>query len=117
MLIGELEALARQHGNHFGNTSSNKPVFHPLLQFYLTPLYMALRKLEGGTSNDEVSFPLEKVVCSNNVDIMKMAIDKKQDGALHIILACQAIVSFMMRDMVGALTFTNLYVEHFVVRL
>ena len=118
VLIGEVEALARQQGNHFGNaTSSGKLVYSPLLQFYLTPAYNTLRDLQGTTDTPgkEVSFPLEKVMFSKNDDIIDAAILEKQHGPLHLVLAYQAAKSFMLRDMDNALKYTNLYMEHFEV--
>jgi len=120
-LLGEVEALARQHGNHFGSDgSSDKPVFSPLLQFYLTPLYNILRELEGerdlpDEEEEERSFPLHKLRFTNNDDILKAARESRLFGCVHNILSYQMSKSLILRDMVSALKFSDMYYEIFVV--
>ena len=121
VLTGEVETLARQHGNHFGNdASSDTPVYSPLLQFYLTPLYNTLRDLEGGHAQDfsppkeeEASFPLDKVRLVNNADILKATAKAEQAAAFHTILSYETAKAFIFRDMDNALKFTDMYLEHF----
>ena len=121
VLIGEVEALARQHGNLFCNAfssdSSDKPVYSPLIQLNLTMAHNTLHDLQGATDTpeEEVSSPLEKIIFSNNDDIIKATIKTKRYGALQAVLSYQAIKSFMLRDMDSALQYTNTYIEHFVV--
>jgi len=117
VLTGEVEALARQHGNHFGNDSStDTPVYSPLLQFYLTPLYNILRELKGDEDNleeEEPSFPLNKVKFVNNDDIVKAALERDR-ACFHTIISYQTFKAFVCRDMESALKFTDLYFEHFL---
>ena len=121
VLIGEVEALARQHGNLFCNISSSdssdKPVCNPLIQLHLTMAYNTLHDLEGATDTpeEEVSSPLEKVIFLSNDDIIKDTIETERYGVLQAVLSYQAIKTFMLRDMDSALQYTNLYIEHFVV--
>ena len=83
VLTGEVEVLARQHGNHFGNDASlDTPVYSTLLQFYLTPLYNALRELERGDTKDpppegeKASFLLDKVRLAKNDDVLKLTLKR-----------------------------------------
>ena len=118
VLTGEVGALARQHGNHFGNdASSDTPVYSPLLQFYLTPLYNILRELKGDEDfpeEEEPLFSLDKVKFVNNDDIMKAALERDK-ACFHYIISIRTVEAFACRDMESALEITNLYFEHFLV--
>ena len=119
MLTDEVEALACQHGHHYGNDeSSDAPVYTPLLQFYLTPLYNILNEL-GGDENrpkkEEPSFPLDKVWFPNNDDIMKFAMESNQTTCMKTILGYETAKEFISRNMESALACADLYREHFMV--
>jgi hypothetical protein len=119
VLTDEVEALARQHGNHFGyDASADAPVYTPLLQFYLTPLYNTLNEL-GGDENrpkkEEPSFPLDKVRFANNCDILKFAMKSNQITGMKTIIAYETAKEFISRNMDSALACANLYTEHFMV--
>ena len=114
VLTGEVEALARQHGNHFGNDASSGP----LLQFFLTPMYNVLHDMEGGIDlpkEKEPTFPLDKVRFVNNGDIMKVALEAEQFSFFHITLSYETIKVFMLRDMDNALKYADMYHDHFLV--
>ena len=115
VLIGEVQALARQHGNNFGSTSSDKLVVSPLLQYNLSPAYNTLCALEGENTStvEEASLsssPLD-MFTSNTDEIMQTTLDDNRLGAFPIILAYQALKAFMLRDMDSALKYTNIYME------
>lgn len=117
ILATELEVLARQHGSHFGNDSSDKPVYTPLLQFHLTPLYIVLRELEGAGNSSveqESAFPWNKVQFSHHDQIIQLAMESKQFGCVPIILTYQVAKSFMFRDMDNALKYADAFLKHFV---
>lgn len=119
MLVEEIEALARQHGNHFGNEdSTDKPVYTPLLQFWLTPLHNALLDLEGrydSSDGKESAFPLDKVQFVHNNEIIKVALGAGQFSCFHAGLSYETPKAFMIRDMDNALMCTNYFFEHFLV--
>jgi len=123
VLTTEVEALARQHRNNFGNdASSDTPVYSPLLQFYLTPLYNVLRVLKGenndqspSSEEEETSFPLDRVKLVNNDDILKVTQKTDQLACFHTILSYETASAFMFRDMDNAQRCTDLYHEKFVV--
>lgn len=117
MLTDEVEALARQHGNHFGNDASpDASVYTPLLQFVLTPLYNTLNEL-GGDENrskkEEPSFPFNKVRFVNNVDILKYAMESKQNTYFKTILFQETSINFMSRNMDSALACADMYIDYF----
>ena len=117
VLTGEVEALASQHGNHFGSDgASGAPIYSPLLQFYLTPLYNVLREYEGdeGLAPQHISsFPLDKVQFVQNDDIMKAATEMGQNSCIHVILTYQTTRAFMFRDMDKALKHTDRFCDLF----
>ena len=124
VLKGEVEALARQHGNHFGTVASSKlPVYNPMLQFYLTPIYNTLLSLggyehhveESETEEGVISFPFDKVSLVNNEDILKCTLEAEKYPPLFTVLTCLTIEAFMMRDMSSALRSTDIYCELFLV--
>lgn len=122
ILLREVEALAQQHGNHFGSdTSSGNPVYSPFLQFYLTPLYNTLLYFEGEkdtTEGDEKDvFPWGQLKIVDNDDIMKAALNSSQLSSFHTSLSYQTAQAFISRDMSKALKLTDLYFEHFVVSI
>ena len=118
VLTGELETFARQYGNHFGhNSTSDKPVYSPFLQFSLTPLYNVLQELKGGndiSEEEESLFPFDKVTFTVNDEIMQAALEKDLND-FHSVLLFQTIKEFVCRDMENALKCTDLYCEHFLV--
>jgi len=116
VLLGEIEALARQHGNRFGiDSSSDTPVYSPLLQFFLTPAYNTLRILGDTNTQDEeeLSFPLDKMSFVTNEEILKCTIETEQHACLHTVLSYQTTKAFIQRDMDNALEFANIYYELF----
>ena len=118
MLTDEVEALAHQHSHHYNNESLDSPVYTPLLQFYLTPLYNILNEL-GGDENrpkkEEPSFPLDKVWFPNNDNIMKFAMESNQTTCMKTILGYETAKEFISRNMDSALACADLYREHFMV--
>ena len=116
MLTDEVKALARHYGHHLGNDASSEAhVSTRLLQFYLTPLYNTLNEL-GGDENrpqkNEQSFPLDKVRLVQNDDIMKVAIELKQNTALRTILQYETAKKFISRNMDSALAFADMKNDH-----
>mmetsp|Transcript_20431 Transcript_20431/g.44255 ORF Transcript_20431/g.44255 Transcript_20431/m.44255 type:complete len:1572 (-) Transcript_20431:548-5263(-) len=124
VLTTEVEALARQHRNNFGSdASSDTPVYSPLLQFYLTPLYNVLRVLAGENDDqsptseeEETSFPLDRVKLVNNDDILKVAVKTDQLACFHTILSYETAKAFMCRDMEKARKCTDLYFDKFATK-
>ena len=120
VLIGEVEALARQNGNNFGSDSYGKLIHSPLLQFFLTPIYNTLHALEGekdNSSEEEQISPLDKVQLRNNEDILKAAIEIGPGSFFHTVMYYQTVESFLFRRMDCALESTNLYYERFLVSI
>lgn len=123
VLAGEVEALARQHGNNFGLTgldvsctSSDKPVCSPLMQYYLTPLYNTLCDLEGGKHDgQDRPFFLDKVQFVNNADILNASLKMEELACMHTILSYETASAFMFRDMDNALRFTNMFSTYFLI--
>ena len=123
VLSREVEALARQHGNHFeltcidvSQTSSDKPAYSPLLQYYLTPLYNTLYDLEGGEDDDhKPPFFLDKIQFAKNEDILNATLKTEQLASMHGILSYEIMKAFMFRDMDNALRFTNIAYKYFLV--
>lgn len=118
LLLTEVETLARQHSNHFGNDSSGKTVYNPLLQFYLAPIYNVLsefRKAADLPSKRETHFPWDKVDLVENDQILKLAIEANQPASVHGILTYQTAKSLFCRDMESALKYTNMFSDHFMV--
>lgn len=118
VLTEEIEALARQHENLFGNsTSSDSPVRSPLLQFYLAPLYNALRDFENDNRHkiQEPMFPSDKVRFVDNYDLLKVPLDQEQFAFFHAVLSYQTAKEFILRKMDSALKCADLYLDHFLV--
>lgn len=119
VLTEEIEALARQHENLFGNdASSDSPARSPLLQFYLAPLYNALHDFEGDRCSHTMqapSFPLDKVRVVDNYDLLKLALAQEQFACFHTVLSYQTAKEFIFRNMDNALECADLYREHFLV--
>ena len=120
VLRREIEALARQLGNHFGNdTTSGDPVYNPILQFFLTVMYNTLRHFEGQKEatkeNDENSFPWDKVKLVDNDAIMNNCLEIRNFACFRSILMIQVADAFISRDMDRALQYTDLYFKHFAV--
>ena len=109
VLRREIEALARQLGNHFGNDTTSG----------LTAMYNTLRHFEGQKEateeNDENSFPWDKVKLVDNDAIMKYALDTRNFAIFRSILMIQTADAFISRDMDRALQYTDLYFKHFAV--
>ena len=118
VLTEEIEALARQHENLFGNsTSSDSPIRSPLLQFYLAPLYNALRDFENDNRHkiQEPLFPSVKVRSVDNYGLLKFALDQEQFACFHTVLSYQTAKEFIFRNMDSALKCADLYLDHFLV--
>lgn len=118
ILIGEVEALARRHGNNFlgDSSSTGKDVYKPLLQFSITSLHNTLRDLEASSLEDDAFIAVFDKVCSlTNDEMMSVAIEKRQLSCLYLVLAYQIIKAFVLRDMDNALKYANMFVEHFMV--
>lgn len=132
ILIGEVAALARQHGNNF---DSSKPV--SLLHFYTIPLYKVLCDLEG-EDNERMSperdlaeprnqlsalerlgerpaFPLNTATLIDADEMINAGLGRKQLSTVVGVLAYQTTKALFFRDMDNALKYTDLYFEHFVV--
>ena len=109
VLRREIEALARQLGNNFGNDTTSG----------LTAMYNTLRHFEGQKEateeNDENSFPWDKVKLVDNDAIMKYALDTRNFACFRNILMIQVADAFISRDMDRALQYTDLYFKHFAV--
>lgn len=133
VLIGEVAALARQHGNNSFGDESTKPA--SILNFYLTPLYSLLCDLEGQPEKDMAepqsqmsmlehlgerpAFPLDEakfVDADELIDAALGGIGTKQLAGVIGLLAYQTARALLFRDMNNALRYTDLYFEHFVVR-
>jgi len=116
VLSGELEGLARQHGNHFGDyASSDAPECSPIVHFFLTPLYIILRELKGDEPEEEKpSFPFDKFRFLKVGDILKAALEGDRVTVFHNVLFYQTLAAFLRRDMENALKSTDTYCEHFL---
>ena len=109
VLRREIEALARQLGNNFGNDTTSG----------LTAMYNTLRHFEGQKEateeNDENSFPWDKVKLVDNDAIMKNCLEIRNFACFRSILMIQVADAFISRDMDRALQYTDLYFKHFAV--
>lgn len=112
-MTGELEALAHQISNY---ASTDKQAFNQNVQFNLCALHNMLQELQGGDDQPPIErralFPLDVIQFHNNDAVLKAALESKHIMALFLTTLYQAMKCFMLRDLDGALKYTNFYMEH-----
>ena len=108
VLKKEVEALARQLSSYFGKAIS------PLLQLWLTPIFIMLRGLEG-TSGEPSSFPLDPNQLRSNDAIMQAVLEKKNDLCFVSILCHQTSNALHFRKMDKALEYADVFYEQYLV--
>ena len=119
MLGDEVIICIRQLGSHLGNDSSFKtPSYKLFFQFFFTPLYNAIRIIEGDVHNldsKQPSFPLDQVQLVSNYDILKTAMELERYMFVHLIVTMQISCEFLSRNMDKALKVANTNFELFLV--